>query len=849
MGCCANIGISNINSEIIAKHNKIKSKLSKHETAVRKTIKKSKKIENSARLNFDHSEIILKEKSDSQILDIKNAINNHFLFKTITSENIKAMIAEMKLCIYEVGQIIFTKGDPAYNFYIISEGSVEIMINSLSTTIMKKGECFGELALLHDSTRTATIKTREHTALWIIDRELFKSAVTSVFTNFYLENNAFFESLEFYKKLTNEAKEVFLAQAAYHEFSNNQEIIKENDPGNYLYIIKSGKVKCTVSNDCVRYLETGEIICEQAALFDINRTAVVTAVGKVSLFSIGNLEIMLFFRNSLQELYRNTLRISLETDFYFKYLNTVQQDMLISKLRILYFEPCNIVINKGTELGMALYIILKGSLKYKNNIYKRNSIIGTAEIINENYEFIENDIFSTEIVIIAELLKNDIEDVVGGKLKKYIDENEIMNVLKKVQLFKSLSMLKLRILSSNICLVNFNNEECIFSKNDPSNSFYIVKEGRVRISIDGNFIRYINVNDYFGERSILLNQYRAADAYASGDCECWVLTKQNFVDIIDEKIRVQLQKRLDLQNEKIELEDLSLIKHIGNGMYGSVFLVVGKENNLKYALKVVSRSKIAAYHIQDLLLMEKKILFQIDHPFILKLVKTFKDQLRIYFLTEYIQGIELYDAMQEIYLLSNELSKFYVGCLLLILEYLHERFIYYRDLKPENIMIDKEGYPKLIDFGTSKLSTERSITLIGTPHYMAPEVIKGAGYDFSCDLWSLGVMCYEFMIGTLPFGDGEEDLAKIYESILSGNYRFPKKFENIEARPFIEKLLNQDPSLRVTAHELKNNAWFIGINWEYLLGKQVKPPFIPRVQTLVTENLRDLKESISVNYI
>ena len=79
-------------------------------------------------------------------------------------------------------------------------------------------------------------------------------------------------------------------------------------------------------------------------------------------------------------------------------------------------------------------------------------------------------------------------------------------------------------------------------------------------------------------------------------------------------------------------------------------------------------------------------------------------------------------------------AKFYIGCLLIIVEYLHERNIIHRDIKPENIMIDDEGYPKLIEFGTAKIVTGRTYTTVGTPHYMAPEVIMRSGYNTSADL-------------------------------------------------------------------------------------------------------------------
>ena len=113
------------------------------------------------------------------------------------------------------------------------------------------------------------------------------------------------------------------------------------------------------------------------------------------------------------------------------------------------------------------------------------------------------------------------------------------------------------------------------------------------------------------------------------------------------------------------------------------------------------------------------------------LVKTFRDGGYLYFLTELITGGELYDAIREMDLLARPQAQFYIASITIAIEYLHERSIAYRDLKPENILLDSQGYIKLIDFGCARKlgDTGRTYTLIGTPHYMAPEVFLGRGYN------------------------------------------------------------------------------------------------------------------------
>jgi cGMP-dependent protein kinase len=104
---------------------------------------------------------------------------------------------------------------------------------------------------------------------------------------------------------------------------------------------------------------------------------------------------------------------------------------------------------------------------------------------------------------------------------------------------------------------------------------------------------------------------------------------------------------------------------------------------------------------------------------------------------------------------------------MLAVQYLHERKFIYRDIKPENIMVLGNGFIKLIDFGTAKAINDRTKTIIGTPHYMAPEVILGEGYSFKVDFWSIGICMYEFMCGGVPFGENHEEAMDVYLSIIN----------------------------------------------------------------------------------
>lgn len=153
-----------------------------------------------------------------------------------------------------------------------------------------------------------------------------------------------------------------------------------------------------------------------------------------------------------------------------------------------------------------------------------------------------------------------------------------------------------------------------------------------------------------------------------------------------------------------------------------MLLVTTAQKKSCYALKCISKQETIKTKLEKHLLNEKQALTTVSSPFVMEFIRSFKDDNYIYFLTEFINGMELFDAIRVIGLLSSEQTMFYGAQLLHIIETFHEKGFIYRDLKPENVMVCADGYLKLIDLGTCKKlnGTEKTFTMIGTPNYMAP---------------------------------------------------------------------------------------------------------------------------------
>jgi cGMP-dependent protein kinase len=260
----------------------------------------------------------------------------------------------------------------------------------------------------------------------------------------------------------------------------------------------------------------------------------------------------------------------------------------------------------------------------------------------------------------------------------------------------------------------------------------------------------------------------------------------------------EMMHRIRLQDTNVNLKDLKHIKIIGAGAAGVVRLVEHKKTKTRYALKRVMKSN---GKVPSEVERECDLLGQNDHPFILAMVKILQTQKSIYMLTELITGGELHAAIRKIpTVLSRAQAQFYTGSLVLVLEELSDRNILYRDLKPENVMLDQQGYLKLIDFGIAKKLDEgktRTFTMIGTPHYMAPEVMRGHGYGTEVDVWSLGVMLYEFICGYLPFADDLEDPTEVCSAVLKDKLVFPSRFRDQVASALVQGFLCRQPKKRL----------------------------------------------------
>jgi serine/threonine protein kinase len=290
--------------------------------------------------------------------------------------------------------------------------------------------------------------------------------------------------------------------------------------------------------------------------------------------------------------------------------------------------------------------------------------------------------------------------------------------------------------------------------------------------------------------------------------------------------------RISLDASSTSLDDFKKLEVIGQGSFGKVFLVKNINNNKIYAMKVLEKKFLIQKKQISHTKTERIALEKLKHPFIVKLNYAFQDITNVYFVTEFLSGGELFFHLRKKAGFKEKDVKFYMSQVLLALEFMHNNNYIYRDLKPENIMIDNEGNIKLTDFGLSKIvkPNETTFTLCGTAEYLAPEILFGQGYDKTCDWFSFGVVIFEMFCGYHPF---RSKTKKIDPSIYLRKTYIPDKVGK-NAKDLIEKLFVSDPKKRLgynSADEVKNHPFFKDIDFDKVLNKEYKPPFIPKLDS------------------
>ncbi|KAJ3357100.1 spindle assembly checkpoint kinase [Entophlyctis luteolus] len=279
----------------------------------------------------------------------------------------------------------------------------------------------------------------------------------------------------------------------------------------------------------------------------------------------------------------------------------------------------------------------------------------------------------------------------------------------------------------------------------------------------------------------------------------------------DEAKHAQFNALYAPQERHWSLQDFDVGRALGKGKFGRVYLAREKSSGYVVALKILFKNELIENKVEKQLRREIEIQSHLRHPNILRLYGYFYDSKRVYLILEYAVGGEVYKHLRRITRFSEEQASKYVCQMADALQYLHKKHVIHRDIKPENLLIGLKGELKISDFGWSvHAPNTRRQTLCGTLDYLPPEMVEGREHTDAVDLWSLGVLCYEFLVGVPPFEDRSSYKAT-YRKIMKVDLKIPA-FLSQDAGDLITKLLQYQPDRRMPLEKVMSHPWIVKYN-------------------------------------
>jgi cGMP-dependent protein kinase len=814
-----------------------KKKKNNKENIVRKKEKIAIVAKNkSSNINEEIKVLELIQEKNPKKIDydlIYDSIGKHFFMQTLNNQARNEIIVNMSLYKINAGTTLYNQGSVGNFWYIVHEGSLEFYVDDKLTKNIRVGDSFGEVALMNNVPRDGTVKAVTDCELWALKKEVFYKIRDFLFALNFKENMQFLKTIDL--PLDEEMKTLMANNLIQNIYKEGNTICKEGEPGSCMYIIKEGEVNCVKNGKIIRTLVKGDNFGQKALLEGNRRTLDVVAKTDCILCSIS----VEFFKNQFGEdfkdqLYFSFLGIAFKKSSSFNSINANMLAKTFSNFSFKTFKKDEVIYEGGTDAQKKLCVILEGNIVDKkiNKIEgKRYEVLFEDKFASGEEYIIKHDLLADPDCTIAEADFEEIKKSLGGSIKAAKNASSQINTLSKINFFHNLTDDKKELIQKELKIEKFNNGKKILMQGGVGNKLYIIKEGRVDFFLNSKYIKSCYEGDDFGSKSLIFsNTKNSTTVIANGSVICYTLSAEIFKKILDPNLMEYFQNKFFLEDFSIELKDLDNIKELGRGNYGFVNLVRSKKNKHLYAIKALNLMQIKKENLQQSVELEKNVLLKVDHPFIMKMVKYLKNDTHIFFIMEYIRGKELWDVMREIGLCDKSQTQFYGASMLTSIDYLHKHHYIYRDLKPENIMINEKGYIKIIDFGTVKEIKDRTTTTVGTPQYMAPEMVNGTGYSFQVDMWAIAICMYELFCGKVPFGEDSEDPMEIYKAVSKEDLAFPSFVHDDLFMGLITKMLKKSPTNRLWKFEqIKENPYFKDFDWEKLMSFSLKPPYIVKI--------------------
>eukprot|EP00416_Gambierdiscus_australes_P022628 CAMPEP_0171078900 /NCGR_PEP_ID=MMETSP0766_2-20121228/14919_1 /TAXON_ID=439317 /ORGANISM="Gambierdiscus australes, Strain CAWD 149" /LENGTH=777 /DNA_ID=CAMNT_0011536055 /DNA_START=151 /DNA_END=2484 /DNA_ORIENTATION=- len=739
----------------------------------------------------------------------------------------------------------------------------------------------------------------------------------------------FLDKVKLFRQLPQDQHPILARACEPRSYDAGQVIIKQGDRGDSFFVIRSGEAQVLIAENGeepreVMLLSSGEFFGEKALLRNEPRSATVKALTPISTLMIT--------REKFQELHlherlvfhrrqavaassskpaarppskktaeeKKLIGLALQQNERLQGVVSLNPERIRELVAVAWKEKVaegQELIREGNLKADYFYIVQYGSfevLQEKNEGTERRSSLKVANVTSGG-SFGESALLysaprsatvkasedSLVWVIDRHNFKEILMKVSDAKLSQYV------RYLHRCRLLRGLSKEQKRAIAKAMVEAHFRKDEVITLQGEEGNTFYVMYEGEVAVSVDGvEKARLVastlrRTTHPFGERALLTNEPRAATVRAvSGTVMTLALDRESFnlllgplEDILkrgeqnrssclpcwswcgtssrrrrgvtrsrasmSRQLYASYTKELDvpmgIMSGQVSRKDLRKVGLLGCGGFGAVELWEHPTTGTSYAMKALSKGYIVQMGMQESVMTEKFILQMTNSAFIIALYETYNGTEHLYFLLEPALGGELHATYNRKGLHGSvKHAKYYTGGVVFAFDHLHERRIIYRDLKPENLMLNDKGHLKVTDMGLSKFVIGKTFTTCGTPDYFAPELLASVGHSNAVDWWTLGILIFELMTGHPPFES--ETHMQIFSKVMKGivKVKFPPNIHGALA-DLIKCMLQKEPSMRLPmrpggSQNLKDHAWFADFDWAALQALTMTPPYLPTVK-------------------
>ena len=427
------------------------------------------------------------ELKDRELLE--NILLEHFLLRALDNQSRKEIIKEMSLYYAKKGVTIFKQGASSGLFYILRQGSCNLILNGEVKQVIKKNGIFGDTSLIYNTNRDYTITTLEDCFMWTIEKRNFKKILEYITHITYDDTNKSVDNLHLFK-IINRAKRAKIVNDLFRETHlPGKPIYIPGQVSNCIYIVKDGIVNIKDNNKVVKTLKEGDFFGAMSVIGLTNRFMTAEAKEKTHLYSISV--------SNLEKIFGENFRTS----------------FILSLIKIAFFRTENF---KNINFDFLDEIVQF----FKFRFYAKQT--------NEDKTELKSSIYCSSLCLVAKAKTSDIQKKYKCSLKELIERSSKIEQLKNVALFKNLTKEKFDLLAKKIKTEKIPDKQNVITQGEEGTRFYIIKKGFINIYVNKKYIRTMNENEYLGERALFFKEPRSATATAKGDCEVYYLEKEDF---------------------------------------------------------------------------------------------------------------------------------------------------------------------------------------------------------------------------------------------------------------------------------------------------------------------------------